>query len=186
MPRTTDHQKQEKALIEAFMINAVAEEEARLSMPSPDSSSSSEDSDSCSSLDSSNVSMSTDDSEGPFFELDDFPEHLVTALEELYSQCYLNQHCKIPKTLENVWILLNDHKENSPDIFHSYTGLTSKCFDSLVDIMQNHPAFQNNSNNTQMPIDHQLVIALFQFHHYGNAASVMKVALWAGVSYGTV
>jgi hypothetical protein len=46
--------------------------------------------------------------------------------------------------------------------------------------------FHNNSNNPQMPVDEQLAIALFCFGHYGNGVSTMKVALWAGVGFGTV
>jgi hypothetical protein len=37
-----------------------------------------------------------------------------------------------------------------------------------------------------MPIDEQLAIALFQFGHYGNAASTLKVAQWAGFGFGMV
>ena len=37
-----------------------------------------------------------------------------------------------------------------------------------------------------MPVEQQLAIALYRFGHYGNAASTMKVALWAGVGCGTV
>ncbi|PBK91240.1 hypothetical protein ARMGADRAFT_1046786 [Armillaria gallica] len=35
-----------------------------------------------------------------------------------------------------------------------------------------------------MPVGHQLVIALFQFGPYGNAASVESIVQWAGVSAG--
>ena len=37
-----------------------------------------------------------------------------------------------------------------------------------------------------MPVEQQLAIALYCFGHYENAASTMKVALWAGVGFGTV
>jgi hypothetical protein len=37
-----------------------------------------------------------------------------------------------------------------------------------------------------MPISHQLAIALYRFGHFGNAASVEKVAQWAGCSVGGV
>jgi hypothetical protein len=37
-----------------------------------------------------------------------------------------------------------------------------------------------------MPVEEQLAITLYRFGHYGNAASTMKVALWAGVGYGTI
>ena len=46
--------------------------------------------------------------------------------------------------------------------------------------------FHNNSNNAQMLVEQQLAIALYRFGHYRNAASTMKVALWAGVGFGTV
>ena len=60
------------------------------------------------------------------------------------------------------------------------------CFDDLVDVIKDDDVFHNNSHNPQMPIDEQLAIALFRFGHYGNAANTMKVALWAGVGFGTV
>ena len=37
-----------------------------------------------------------------------------------------------------------------------------------------------------MSVDEQLTIALYHFGHYGNAVSTMKVALWAGVGFGSV
>ena len=46
--------------------------------------------------------------------------------------------------------------------------------------------FHNNSENNQLPVDFQLAITLFHFRHYGNAASIQKVGLWAGVGVGTV
>jgi hypothetical protein len=46
--------------------------------------------------------------------------------------------------------------------------------------------FSNNSNNAQMPVEEQLAIALFRFGHGRNAASLQKVANWAGVGKGTV
>ena len=37
-----------------------------------------------------------------------------------------------------------------------------------------------------MLVAEQVAITLYCFGHHGNAASQMKVALWAGVGYGTV
>jgi hypothetical protein len=64
--------------------------------------------------------------------------------------------------------------------------ITPPCFDDLVATLQDDPIFSNNSNNSQTPVKEQVAIALYRFGHYGNAASQMKVALWAGVGYGTV
>ncbi|KAH9994358.1 hypothetical protein BJV74DRAFT_884185 [Russula compacta] len=48
------------------------------------------------------------------------------------------------------------------------------------------PVFLNKSNTPQQPIEEQVAIMLFQFGHYGNAASLQNVANWAGVSKGTI
>ncbi|KIM75657.1 hypothetical protein PILCRDRAFT_78650 [Piloderma croceum F 1598] len=71
-------------------------------------------------------------------------------------------------------------------IFGSYLHINPTCFDDLVNVICDDEIFQNNSNNPQMPVDEQLAIALYRFGHYKNTASTMKVALWAGVGFGTV
>ncbi|KAL1724902.1 hypothetical protein EV714DRAFT_185168, partial [Schizophyllum commune] len=81
---------------------------------------------------------------------------------------------------------LNEYKTHCPEIFRSYLRITPACFDALVDILGDDPVFQNNSHNKQMPVAHQLVIALYRFGHYGNTASNIKVALLFGVGFGTV
>jgi hypothetical protein len=64
--------------------------------------------------------------------------------------------------------------------------MSPSCFDELYNTIKDHPVFHNNSNNLQMPVDVQLVITLHWFSHYRNAASVMKIALWARVGYGSI
>src|SRR5882672_11384259 len=44
------------------------------------------------------------------------------------------------------------------------------------------PVFTNNSNYPQIAIETQLAIALYQFGHDGNSASLQSFANWAGVS----
>jgi hypothetical protein len=60
-----------------------------------------------------------------------------------------------------------------------------ECFDSILATIHDDPIF-HNSQNEQHPISEQLTIALYHFSHFGNAASALKVALWAGIGYGTV
>jgi len=63
----------------------------------------------------------------------------------------------------------------------------SPCtFDILLQFIEDHPTFHNNSNNGQWPIPYQLAIALYQFGHFGSAASVEAVTQWAGYSVGEV
>ena len=59
-------------------------------------------------------------------------------------------------------------------------------FDGIVNKIQGHKIFHNNSNTPQAPVKVQLAIFLFRAGHYGNAASPEAIGLWAGVSPGTV
>ncbi|KAF9222403.1 hypothetical protein BS17DRAFT_708843, partial [Gyrodon lividus] len=56
----------------------------------------------------------------------------------------------------------------------------------ILDQISNHPIFQNQSNNKQLPIAIQLGIFLNCAGHYGNANSPKDIAQWAGVSIGMV
>ncbi|KAF8833817.1 hypothetical protein BDN67DRAFT_916203, partial [Paxillus ammoniavirescens] len=56
----------------------------------------------------------------------------------------------------------------------------------ILDQLSDHPIFQSQSNNPQLPIAVQLAIFLNRAGHYGNAISPEDVALWAGVSVGSV
>ena len=111
---------------------------------------------------------------------------LLETLGNLYSQWYLKEHTEINKSSENLKLLLTDWKVNWPEIFRSYLRITPQCFDDLITTIQDDPVFHNNSQNSQMLVAEQVAIALYHFGHHGNAASQMKVALWAGVGYGMV
>lgn len=164
MPRVTERQENVNALLDAFILHLVAQMEADAFCVDPDSDNSSD----------------TDVDDDPI------TDALLKSIEALYNERYTVPRCDIPKTHENLQLLLDEHRKHFPDIFHSYTRITPECFDNLVDSIKNHPVFHNNSNNQQMPVEEQVAIALYWFGHYGNAASTMKVSLWAGVGYGTV
>ncbi len=52
--------------------------------------------------------------------------------------------------------------------------------------IENHFVFISEGSASQLPIVHQLAIALFHFGHFRNAASVESIGQWAGVSAGMV
>jgi hypothetical protein len=172
MPHQTERQQAVDALQRAFLVNLMAEHEDELLDFSSDSSSSSGDSSTDSSPDDELVPSASD--------------VFLESLGELYSKRYLNERSKINKSRGNLQLLLTDWKLNRPKIFRSYLRITPQCFDDLVATLCHDPIFHNNSNNPQTPVDEQVAVALYRFGHYGNAASQMKVALWAGVGYGTV
>jgi hypothetical protein len=178
MPYQTDRQVAFDALHQAFLVNLMAEAEAEVNQPGEESDYPSSSSES----NSSDTDTSSSDNEEPPIASDVF----LDIMAQLYSTHYYNTREPIPKDSNQLHLLLLNYKINRPDIFRSYLRVSPGCFDDLVEAIKDDEIFHNNSNNTQMPVEQQLAIALYRFGHYGNAASTMKVALWAGVGFGTV
>jgi hypothetical protein len=59
-------------------------------------------------------------------------------------------------------------------------------FQVLLDLIEGHPVFSNNSNNPQAPVQTQLAVTLYRMGRYGNGASVLDIAHHAGISEGAV
>lgn len=172
------------ALERAYIINQVAESEAML--VDSDSSSSSggyePHSDNMPSSHSGSSSDPSGDEQQP-----SMSQHILDSMAELYSSHYLNERHDIPKTHDNLHHLLHTYKNDFPDIFRSYMRMSPACFDAILDAISADPVFHNNSPSApQLPIIQQLAITLYRFGHFGNAASALKVALWASVGYSMV
>ncbi|RXW15588.1 hypothetical protein EST38_g10265 [Candolleomyces aberdarensis] len=174
MPRETERQKTTDELMELYLFNLLL----GLGTESSDSS----DSESDTNSDTSSSTSSSGDSE--FAHL--VGEGVIGMLKELWKERYQEEMREIPKTDINLQLLLTVYKTTWADIFQSYLRVTPSCFDALHETIKEHPVFHNNSNHPQRPVDEQLAIALYRFGHYGNAAAIVKVALWAGIGYGTV
>ncbi|KAF8580166.1 hypothetical protein K439DRAFT_1290712, partial [Ramaria rubella] len=82
--------------------------------------------------------------------------------------------------------MLACYKTEHLALFQSLLHMSPCTFDALLSKIQNHPVFQNNSDNEQISVDYQVAIILYCLGHFGNAASMQKVGLWAGYGYGTV
>ncbi|KAI5836562.1 uncharacterized protein SCHCODRAFT_02559024, partial [Schizophyllum commune H4-8] len=193
MPSRSARNEAAEALEQAFLIDWIAELERHTldydddwdsddDLDSSDISSGSSDSSS-----SSSSSSSSDDSDIDMSDEDlTAAEAYMKKMEELYSHRYLQERQRIPKSSELLHNLLNEYKVHRPEIFRSYLRISPACFDALLAVIEDDPVFHNNSNNSQMPVAHQLAIALYRFGHHGNAASGLKVALLFGVGYGTI
>lgn len=64
--------------------------------------------------------------------------------------------------------------------------MSPASFDALVLELEGADIFHNQLNNTQMPVERQVLIALKRFGAYGNGMSLHDIAEWAGIGYGTV
>jgi hypothetical protein len=90
------------------------------------------------------------------------------------------------KKLSQLALHLIDFRRDHPDHFRKKLRVSPLVFDRLVELLQTHKIFYNNSNVPQLPIPIQLAIFLVHVGHYGNASSPEYVAQWAGVSSRTV
>src|SRR5467141_3694573 len=82
--------------------------------------------------------------------------------------------------------VLSTLKDDHPDHFHEALCITPWTFDRIIDQIMDDPVFTNNSNYPQIALETRLAIALYQFGHDGNSASLQSVENWAGVSKGMV
>ncbi|KAF9016344.1 hypothetical protein BDZ89DRAFT_961982 [Hymenopellis radicata] len=196
MPTTTERQQVTQALLEAFLVSLIAEAQEDLLQALDSDSSSSSDGSSSSSSDGLS-SSSSDGSTFDFMDCNDIDVEddietrestiLLESLAAIHSERYLHgRDERITKSASQLDLLLTDWKFNRPEIFRSFVRMSPDAFDSLLDTIRHHEAFHNNSNHEQMPVERQLAITLYRFGHFGNAASQLKVALWAGIGYGTV
>ncbi|KIJ48108.1 hypothetical protein M422DRAFT_248289 [Sphaerobolus stellatus SS14] len=114
-------------------------------------------------------SNDSDSDDGKDIPAPQLSEVYLEILRELHSSRYLQQRISILKTPQQLWLPLNVYKKDHPELFRSYLWISPATFDIL-----------------QIPVDQQLAVTLFRFGHYGNAATLQKVGLWAGFGYGTV
>ncbi|KAG1805224.1 uncharacterized protein BJ212DRAFT_1544182 [Suillus subaureus] len=175
MPRSTPRRQAIQAVYDAYVLNLITQTQSTINHELYGSSNGSNSDHSSSSDTDENLEITN--ATGQVF---------LQLASDLYSQRYLTDQININKSGQDLTLLLTDWKLNHPEIFCSYVRMSPESFNALLAAIQDDPIFQNNLQNTQDPIDRQLAVALFRFGHYGNAATVTKVALWAGIGYGTV
>jgi hypothetical protein len=82
--------------------------------------------------------------------------------------------------------MLVHHEEYRPYLFRQKLCVNPEVFDDILNHISNHPIFQNQSNNPQLPVSIQLTIFLNRVGHYGNAITLENVAQRAGMSVGSI
>ena len=111
---------------------------------------------------------------------EDTPEEL---LEFLYAQRYLQPRNRIPKSRhwsENVLPNLD------PMRFRQALRVSREGFQDILENIKTHDVFQAKPSAHQLPVEHQLQIALFRLGRFGNGSSVQDIAQIFGVSEGTI
>src|SRR5260221_4750010 len=119
--------------------------------------------------------------------------HHTYTISACHAQAFigllLTTHCIFPHEVtkcSQLGLVLNCFKFDDAYCFQLNLHVSPSTFNTLLTLVENHLVFYNSSHQDQMPIECQLAIALYQFGHFGNAASVELVAQWAGCSAGSV
>ena len=110
----------------------------------------------------------------------------LKILHTIRNTQYLLPHTPIPK--HSNLHLVQDYVQDVlfQDRFESMLRVSPYMYEVLINLLSDHPAFQNHSHNRQTPIWIQLAITLYRLGHYGNSASVRDVAQNFGFSEGAV
>ncbi|KAJ3804594.1 hypothetical protein F5876DRAFT_70498 [Lentinula aff. lateritia] len=84
--------------------------------------------------------------------------------------------------LSQLFLVLELYKKDDPKHFWHNIQVSPSTFDELLAQICDHPVFMSQGSAHQIPIQHQLAIAMFRFGHFGNGALVESIAQWAGMS----
>ena len=120
--------------------------------------------------------------------IDDNPrnQHEIDELLELKAHIlsfrYFSSSNSIPKSLEHRTMLLI----LPGDEFREAFRMNKDTFIFILNKIQNHQVFKNNSRHQQQPVWLQLLVALERFGFDGTSSSVGKISRNLGISRGTV
>ncbi|KAF7289251.1 DDE Tnp4 domain-containing protein [Mycena indigotica] len=108
-------------------------------------------------------------------------------IDAMYARRYENERHKIVRSDDpTMRVALDTWRYDDPDSFRTDLRVWPKTFNRLVQKLENNAVFHNGGPNKQKPVEEQLAIALYQFGHHSNAASLTSVANWAGYGKGTI
>ncbi|KAG7097776.1 hypothetical protein E1B28_005095 [Marasmius oreades] len=182
MPQSTLHEQYKRA----YLLHAMTRNFAYLAtsgIMDSDSDSSELDSDS----DLSQVSDGNKYDE-VLYEMQHYLQFDLAVLQKIQDTRYLRPHEPIVKCgqlhLLADYALDPNHQEYAR--FLNLVHVPPRVFGALLDLIEDHPVFRNNSNNPQTPVDVQLAVTLYRMGRYGNGAQVVDIARFAGVSEGSV
>ncbi|KIJ29160.1 hypothetical protein M422DRAFT_269504 [Sphaerobolus stellatus SS14] len=105
------------------------------------------------------------------------PDYEDEYMDTPFSTTILKTICKLQEKKIPSTMHCHSQKWSSP---------TPTTFDTIVANLRDNPVFHNNLENEQLPVEIQVAVALHHFGHFGNAASIQKVGIWAGLGFGTV
>ena len=132
---------------------------------------------------SSSTPSSEADSDG---DADDVKHWVVSSLQHILENRTLLPRVALPQTTAVIDLCLGIWRSEHPIVFRRYARMDVCTFNQLVAQLEPADVFHNDSSHEQIAVDRQILISLFRFGTYGNAASQDKIATISGVGHGTV
>jgi hypothetical protein len=110
----------------------------------------------------------------------------ITCILAIRHFRYLRERLPMPKAglLHLAWEYAQNPLHHS--CFTNMLRVSPEVFQVILDLIEDHHVFQNNSNNAQVPVRIQLGVTLYRMGRYGNGASIQDIARFAGISEGAV
>lgn len=96
----------------------------------------------------------------------------LEILNAIKNTHYLHGHPCVPKceNLSLAWEYAQSPTDH--DHFINMLHVSPQVFETLLELIQDHEIFQNNSNSPQTPVQIQLAVTLYQMGQYRNGASL--------------
>ena len=115
----------------------------------------------------------------PSEDIEDATKQLDTDLQILQGikrPHYLWGHPQVIKSgqLHLAWNYAQNPEDHQR--FINMLQVSPGVFQVLLNLIEEHSIFQNNSNNSQRPVEAQLATTLYHMGRYGNGASLEDVA----------
>jgi hypothetical protein len=110
----------------------------------------------------------------------------IQTLAAIRNKRYLRPRGHVAKAgnIHLAWVYAGNLEDHGR--FTNMLRVSPYVFEVILDLIEDHEVFSNNSNIPQTPVDQQLAVALYGLGRYGNAASLEDVARVAGCSEGSV
>ncbi|KIM59852.1 hypothetical protein SCLCIDRAFT_68865, partial [Scleroderma citrinum Foug A] len=108
----------------------------------------------------------------------------ISSITAIHQTRYLQSRSPVAKSgiLHLAW-----EYAQSPSDHHRFISMlcvSPTVFQVILSLIEDHPIFYNESNNSQAPVEVQLGVTLYRMGRYGNGASVEDIARIAGCSEG--
>ncbi|KIJ49878.1 hypothetical protein M422DRAFT_246246, partial [Sphaerobolus stellatus SS14] len=115
-----------------------------------------------------------------------FSTTILKTIRKLQEKRYPQECIAIRKSGDLIHLVLGEYKTVQPELLRIFLRITPTTFDAIVDNLRDNAVFHNNSENKQLPVEIQVAVALYRIGHFGSAATIQKVGIWAGLGFGTV